>query len=377
MKHLTLLIKPVSGLCNLRCKYCFYRDLKKEDTQMQKMTPEVMHQLISRALAEAEQTVTFLFQGGEPTLAGLDFFRSFTEAVVVKKPKGLQVSYGIQTNGLLLDAEWAAFLKEHGFLVGLSLDGDAGAHDLNRVDAAGRGSYRQVMAAKRLMDEAGTQYNVLCVVTAATARHARQLYTWFRRQGLCYLQFIACLDPIAAERGTEKYSLTPERYGRFLCELFDLWYADWTRGSYVSIRLFDDYVHMLAGMGTSTCASSGHCGSYLVVEHDGGCYPCDFYVTPEWYLGNLMEAPLAALQNSARALDFRKEYPPRDECGDCPYLFVCRGGCKRDCQTGASLGGNYFCTSFRTFFEHALPKLQEIASAERRAHRKEEQICSG
>lgn len=369
MKHINLLIKPASGLCNLRCRYCFYHDLAKERQEKQFiMTGETADLLIDRAVNEAEQGIGFMFQGGEPTLAGLDFFRRFVSQVELKKKPHQQISYGIQTNGMVINEEWAQFLAQNNFLVGLSLDGQGDLHDLHRLDIAGKGSFRRVMDAKKAFDAAGTQYNILCVVTAAAASHARQLYSWFKKQGFQYLQFIACIDPIEAARGGEKFSLTPERYGRFLCDLFDPWFEDWSKGQYVSVRLFDDYVHILAGIPSGTCATSGSCGSYLVIESDGGAYPCDFYVTRDWLLGNIKEMNLEQLFNSEKARRFLLERAPNTECPGCQYYRICRGGCKRDCQMpNGELGNNYFCKAFKIFFEHAMPKLKIIANAEKRA----------
>ena len=365
MKNLTLLIKPASGLCNMRCKYCFYQELV-EGEKMGVMERQMSHKLIDRVRCEVTDSVTFMFQGGEPTLAGLDYFKDFTEYADKVCPSQLAVDYAIQTNGLALDEEWARFLKERDFLVGLSLDGGAQLHDRNRVDAAGKGTFNRVMGAKRILEQAGVPFNILCVVTSAAARSPGALYSWYKKQGLNYLQFIACLDPSSEERGQEGFSLTPERYGQFLCQLFDLWYNDWKRGEYVSIRLFDDYVRALAGLPTSTCATSGKCGSYIVVEYDGRCYPCDFYVEPRWYLGNITQDSLTGLRESEKAVAFIDEEKPMRLCSSCKYVSLCRGGCKRDCQRGSMLGENYYCQSFKALFDHAWPNLLEMAQAEQR-----------
>lgn len=372
MRHVNLLIKPASGLCNLRCKYCFYHDLAKNRQEKQSvMSRDTADVLIDKALCEAEREVTFSFQGGEPTLAGLDFFRYFVLRVKEKAERGLSVRYAIQTNGMLIDDEWAEFLAEHKFLVGLSLDGTPEMNNMHRVDASGAGTHKGIMSAVRSLERAGTDFNILTVVTANTARHARSVYTWMKKQGFRYLQFIACLDPLGQERGLHKYALTPEKYGVFLCELFDLWYDDWKRGDYVSIRLFDDYVHIAAGMGGGSCATSGECGGYLIIESDGSAYPCDFYVTDGWRLGSILNSGITELLECSRNREFiAQSAEAPQECRECTYFWICRSGCRRDRQLPeGGLGANYLCPSFKKLFGHAMPRILEMAAMEKQAVR--------
>ena len=371
MKSLSLLIKPASGLCNLRCRYCFYHDLKQHGAgNFGIMSPETMQTLVQRSLDPEYTHISYNFQGGEPTLAGLSFFRSFTEAVDKAKLPTQSVSYAIQTNGIILDEEWAAFLKSHGFLVGLSLDGPKQYHDENRIDAAGKGTHRQVEQVWKLLRQAGVEANLLTVVTRAAARHPQQIYSYLKSLSADYLQFIACLDPLDAERGGEAHSLTPERYGTFLCGLFDCWLRDYQAGQYVSIRQFDDWVHNLAGMPVSTCISTGHCGAYLVIEADGSAYPCDFYVTTEHKLGMIQDRSLQELME--RGIPFlQQSLPAPAACNGCPYAAACRGGCRRDriFQNGLPVE-NYFCPAYKRFFDHAWPQLNALAQRERQAYQR-------
>ena len=363
MKAVTFLIKPASGLCNLRCRYCFYHDLSKNRSEGHSgiMTAETAEALIRAAFAEAGEQgfVQFTFQGGEPTLAGLDFYRTFLALEEKYRPRGLQTGHAIQTNGIVLDQEWVTFLKENRFLVGLSIDGNQSIHDLHRVDAQGRGTWHTVRTALSLLDEAGVETNLLCVVTAAAAKHPQKLYTFLRDLGGHPLQFIPCLDPMEQLRGKESYSLTPEVYGRFLCSLFDLWYRDWKSGRYLSIRLFDDYLRLLLGMTPGSCASSGRCGSYLVAESDGSLYPCDFYVLDPWKLGNIRDMTVSEALSCDLSKAFHAERLPCPEnCKSCSWLPICRTGCKRDWTPQRE---NYYCPAFRKFFPYALPRLQEMA----------------
>ena len=365
MKSLTFLIKPASSLCDMRCRYCFYHDISdlREVKSMGIMAQDTAEALVRAAFGAVEPGgfVQFTFQGGEPTLAGLDFFRGFLELEERYRPRDVQVGHAIQTNGLHLNEEWAQFLKRHDFLVGLSLDGTQAIHDAHRVDAAGKGTWDRVTSALALLDRYRVETNLLCVVSASAAKNPQKVYASLRKLGGHPLQFIPCLDPMEAQRGGEAYSLKPEAYGRFLCSLFDCWYRDWKAGNYVSIRSFDDYLRILMRMNPSTCAASGACGSYLVVEGDGSLYPCDFYVLDEWKIGNIRKMGVEEALAAPASLRFIREGALRPEpCKTCLYFPICRGGCKRDWTQERK---NYYCTAFRTFFSYSLPRLQEMARA--------------
>jgi len=243
-------------------------------------------------------------------------------------------------------------------LVGLSLDGCADLHDRNRVDATGCGSYQRALEAFALLKKAGVETNLLCVLTAQVAKKPKRVYESLKSLGVP-IQFIPCLDPLEARRGSMPWSLTPDYYGGFLCTLFDLWYADLERGNYVSIRFFDDLLRRLLGLPPSSCAMAGSCGHYLVVEGDGTLYPCDFYVLDEWYLGNIRDVPVEDAMTSEAAGRFLKEGTKRPpECASCRHFALCRGGCKRDFTRD---GSNYYCKALRRFFDHATPRLREAA----------------
>lgn len=372
MPSVNLLIKPASSLCNMRCRYCFYADeaAHRALPSMGRMQPDTARLLIQRALEAAGETgsVSFSFQGGEPTLAGLPFFEQFTETVRTLNSANRPIHYGIQTNGLAVDAAWAKFLAEHHFLVGISLDGDKALHDSNRVDAAGRGTWARVCQSLTLLQKAGADCNLLCVVTRRCARGAVRTYHALQKTGVRYLQFIPCLDPLGEARGQRPWSLTPQDYGSFLCTLFDEWYRDWRAGNYTSVRLFDDYVHRMMGLPAGTCSTTGSCGGYLAAEADGGIYPCDFYVLDAFRLGSIREASLPDLQQSACLRRFLDEgQQPPAECAACGWKSLCQGGCQRDRFWDGAARHNYYCPSFRRFFAHAAVRLQEIAAAELRA----------
>lgn len=366
MDSIHFLIKPASGRCNMRCRYCFYEDEKinRQQADLGMMSLDTAELLIRRAMAEGRHHVSFAFQGGEPMLAGLPFYRAFVSLVDKHRPSGLSVSYSIQTNGTLVTAEWADFFRQSNFLVGLSLDGTRDLHDLYRLYADGKKSYSDVLAAFRLLSSRKVEANLLCVVTAQTAKKGQSVYQQMKKTGCRYLQFIPCLDPINMPRGTLSYSLSPELYARFLKTIFDLWYRDWESGNYVSIRLFDDYVHLLCGRPTGTCATCGSCGQYFTVEADGSVYPCDFFVLDPWRLGSLKDMSLTDLAQCERAKSFVHQgrgHPPA--CEGCRWLSLCNGGCRRDWVDRDSR--NFFCSSMKDFFAYAAPRLMTIARAER------------
>lgn len=368
MPPLHLLIKPASGLCNLRCKYCFYYDetQKREQASYGVMSLETLENVIGKALAYAQGSCTIAYQGGEPTLAGLDFFEESIRIQNRLNTRGLRIENAIQTNGVGLDENWARFFAQNHFLVGLSVDGTQQTHDCYRVDAQGKDTYARVLRTARLFDKYQVQYNILTVVHAQIARHAQAIYRQFRKLGFSYLQFIPCLDPLGEKTGEQAYSLTPQAFGNFLIQLFDLWYRDVCAGNGVSIRTFDNYIAMLLGQRPESCGMSGICGVQNVVEADGSVYPCDFYVLDAYRLGNLNQDGFETIEQNRRALRFIESSAEFDEkCRACRYFPICRGGCRRlrEPAPGYELPMNIYCASYQMFFDHALAPMQALAAS--------------
>lgn len=370
MKNIHFLIKPASSLCNLRCRYCFYADeaQNREQQSMGCMTEATARTLIEEGFRRIEPggAVSYAFQGGEPTAAGLPFFETFAAMARRLCPNGVRLSFSIQTNGTLLDEAWAEFFRREGFLVGISLDGFKDQHNLYRLDAQGGETWNRVVKAAALLQKHHVEVNALCVVTGQCAKRPERAYRELKKLGFDYLQFIACLDPIGEQRCGRPFSLTPSAYGKFLCRLFDLWYQDWEHGQYHSVRLFDDYIHILLGDNASTCATCGSCGSYFVVEGDGSVYPCDFFVLDQWRMGRLGECTLPEMAEGERAAAFLRwgqEKPA--ECASCRWRDICNGGCKNDWIQTADGSHNYYCEAFRTLLDYAMPRMQRIAQAER------------
>lgn len=366
MPALSLLIKPASGNCNMRCRYCFYADEldNREIRSYGKMSVDTMHTIVDKAMEYGDYECTIAFQGGEPTLAGLDFYRDLVAYVTAhENPKKLKIHYALQTNGYLINEEWAAFLGENHFLVGVSLDGLKEIHDRYRLDAAGKGTYQRVISAIRLLEKHQVEYNILTVVTAATARNGQKIYNYFKKNHFGYQQYIECLDPIGEEPGQHEYSLTPEKYGEFLKSMFDAWYLDMRSGTYVYNRYFENLMMIMAGQQPESCNMRGVCGKQWVFEADGSVYPCDFYALDQWRLGNIQENSFEEMDEKRDELGFIQwSMRQQEDCQKCRWFGLCRNGCRRNREpvTAEHTNRNYFCKSYQTFFEYAYPRLEEI-----------------
>lgn len=366
MPALSLLIKPASGNCNMRCRYCFYADEldNREIRSYGKMSVDTMHTIVDKAMEYGDYECTIAFQGGEPTLAGLDFYRDLVAYVTAhENPKKLKIHYALQTNGYLINEEWAAFLGENHFLVGVSLDGIKEIHDRYRLDAAGKGTYQRVISAIRLLEKHQVEYNILTVVTAATARNGQKIYNYFKKNHFGYQQYIECLDPIGEEPGQHEYSLTPEKYGEFLKSMVDAWYLDMRSGTYVYNRYFENLMMIMAGQQPESCNMRGVCGKQWVFEADGSVYPCDFYALDQWCLGNINKNSFEEMDQKRDELGFIQwSMRQQEDCQKCRWFGLCRNGCRRNREpvTAEHTNRNYFCKSYQMFFEYAYPRLEEI-----------------
>lgn len=365
MPPLSLLIKPASGSCNMRCQYCFYTDETENRSipLMGRMSLETMGVLVDKAMSYSEGDCAFTFQGGEPTLAGLPFFQALTNHID-RHPAAGRVRYSMQTNGYDLNEDWARWFAEHRVLVGVSLDGPKEIHDRYRLDHAGRGTFSRVMASLRLLEKYGVEYNILTVVSAANARRARQVYSFFQKHGFHYQQYIECLDPIGEAWGGHEFSLTPERYEVFLKNLFDAWYQDMRAGRHVYNRHFENLLMLLDGQQPESCNLQGTCAQQWVIEADGGVYPCDFYALDQWRLGNILEDAFETMEERRQASGFiQLSQPVPEECRICRWLPLCRNGCRRNREPLEEQGKNYFCSAYRGFLEYAYPRMTEVLAS--------------
>ncbi len=353
--QLTMMIKPASAACNLRCDYCFYFDevANRKEGVRPFMSDEVTDSIIKKSLAEAKEC-SFVFQGGEPSLAGLPFFERFVSQVERFRFPDSTVHYAFQTNGLNLDRTWAQFFKAHDVLVGVSFDGTCRIHDLHRLDTQGKGSGRRVLSSIQMLQAEGVAFNVLSVVTNELAQNAELVYSYLVNHGIRYHQYIPCMDPLQGG----KTFLSPSVYATFLKQLFDLWFASYQQGQPVSIRFFDNLVGMVLGYPPESCDMAGVCSPGYVVESNGDVYPCDFYCIDEQLMGCIVGNSFAELDEQRKRLRFIEDSPNRiDACAQCPWKNLCRGGCKRyRTETGYR-----FCSTMQEFFPYAIKRLEHVA----------------
>ena len=330
MKYLSFLIKPASSLCNLRCTYCFYKDVsnKREVKSYGIMKKETMEVLIDRAVDAVDEDgiLNFAFQGGEPTLAGLQYFYDFVQ-YVEKRKTNQNVYYSLQTNGVLIDEKWAEFFKKYSFLVGVSLDGYESNHDFFRKDEKGQGVYKKIIKGIECLKKYHVQYNILTVLTNRLAKHPKAFYDFIRTQDFPFVQCIPCLGELGSLDG---FQLTLDSYVNFYKKIYDLWLEDYVNGKYRSIYLFDNLLLMLCDRPPQQCGMLGFCNVQFVIESNGNVYPCDFYVLDQYYIGNIKEQSIEEMLKSKNLEDFIKEEKKSSPlCKECPFWKICRGGCKR------------------------------------------------
>ncbi len=349
MKPLTLLIKPAAGLCNMNCGYCFYR-AASEGRENRVMTTGTVDALIQKIREYQPSALSVMFQGGEPTLAGIEYYRYFIDRV--RTNLSVPVQYALQTNGLLLDEEYAAFFKKYGFLIGVSLDGNRKTNDRYRRDRNGGGVLPQILNAVSVLKKYNVDFNILSVIDDENAGDIVSTWNYFKKHGFDYLQFIPYVDE------GNGVSLSVEAYGDFLKKSFDLWYDDYMRGKYVSVRHIDNYIGILLGRPPENCAMCGVCGSYFVAEANGDLYPCDFYCKDPYKLGSIFDPEPFAINETHRRFIAASEVI-HAHCAGCRYYALCRGGCRRD-RTDHDTKNRY-CKAYYEFFEYAAGRMLRVA----------------
>ena len=362
MQPFTLLIKPSGSDCNLDCKYCFYKDRAPEAGQgRQRMSDQVLEKLVKDYLGLGFAVSGFAWQGGEPTLMGLDFYKKVVELQKKYGSAGQQVSNALQTNAILLDEKWYQFLHDNKFLAGISIDGPKEFHDYYRLDHSGCGTFDKVTRAIQTCKEYKVEFNTLTLLNNKNVEHPDDLFDFFIENSIRYLQFIPCVETDPATGKVADFSVTPQQYGEFLCRTFDRWY-DYgpTR---LSIRDFDSILsYCLSGKHT-ICTFDRQCSQYIVVEHTGDCFCCDFFVEPKWRLGNIFESPIGKLASSDKKRSFaRAKQNLCNKCLVCRHIDVCRGGCMKDKLGGDWPSQSYFCESYTRFFDYAMPRFMQFAA---------------
>lgn len=361
-----LLAKPTGAICNLNCQYCFF--LAKEQLypgSSFRMADDLLETYLQQLLA-AHRTpeVTVAWQGGEPTLMGLEFFQRSIELVEKHKKPGQQVTHTLQTNGTRLTDDWGRFFKQHNFLVGLSIDGPQPLHDTYRVDKRDRGTFHQVMQGWQILKRHQVDINILCTVNAANGDHPLEVYRFFRDElGAEFIQFIPIIERVNEDGSTliqsgnqvTERSVQPEQFGQFLIGVFD----EWVRRDVgkVFIQHFDAALANWVGVPPSVCIFSKTCGTALALEHNGDLYSCDHFVEPDYKLGNIQDTPMIDLVASDQQRQFgqAKADTLPAYCQNCEVRFACNGGCPKNrfLETpDGEPGLNYLCAGYKAFFTH-------------------------
>ncbi len=360
-KITSLLIKPASAVCNLDCEYCFYLDRDADpykDLPARRMTMDTLERLVDTYLFYSYPNATFAFQGGEPTLAGLDFFTKLVEFQQRFGRDGQNVSNALQTNGVLLDKDWCELFRAYNWLIGISIDGPEEVNDLYRFNRAGHGTWKKVMQGIEVMQKEKVDFNVLCVLSQSNVHKPKEIYKFFRGLGLDFMQFIP-LSEFHPDGTPMPFTITPEEYGRFMCEVFDLW---WPERRKVRVRFFDNLAEALAGQKPGNCTMHETCDSYVVVEYNGDIYPCDFFVEKEWKLGNVNLDSWSEVSRRVRRYNFAaKKTLAHPECQVCEYQSICHGGCPKSRHGPHKKFEDldYFCQAYKMIFGKAVGPLRD------------------
>jgi uncharacterized protein len=387
------MVKPIGSLCNLDCTYCYY--LHKEALLQQPRQPRMADEMLERHIrqyieAQTGDEVVFSWQGGESTILGVAFFRKVVELQARYRKPGQRIENDLQTNGTLLDEEWAVFLKQNRFLVGLSCDGPKPLHDRYRPTKGGAPTHDKVMAAARLLQQHEVPFAVLCVVNRESAKHPLDVYRFLTRElGALRVQLISCVEPKdfrnvapqrwdpailpivgtpAAKPGTPDsvvtdWSVDSDDWGAFLCSVWDDWYAhDYGQ---VYVDLFENAVAQSLGLPAQRCITAEFCGKALAVEHDGDVFSCDHYVYSEYRLGNLADTHLGtmAYSEAQQKFGFAKRDALPKYCKECPHLKLCWGECPKNrlLRTPSGEAGlNYLCPGLKRFYAHIARDMPEI-----------------
>lgn len=377
-----IMTKPIGPRCNIDCKYCYYLEKEKLFPEEKKfrMSDDVLESYIRQTVDCAVEAglpeVQFAWQGGEPTMLGVEYFRKVVTLQAKYLPPNLSATNAFQTNGILLNDDWGQFLQDNGFLVGLSVDGPKKIHDHYRVDRAGRPTFDAVMRGLEVLQRHKVEHNALCTVHRANGGKGKEVYKFLKGIGFNHIQFIPIVERVGAGglagapqvdqdpgNSVSKWSVSPRVYGKFLCEVFDQWFRnDLGR---VFVQFFDAQVGVWMGQPSSLCVFAETCGNALALEHDGSLYSCDHYVYPEYRLGRINDIPMRDMIWSDRQAQFGRDKADAltEQCRACDFRFACHGGCPKHrfsmSKTGEP-GHNYFCESYTMFFRHAGARLTEL-----------------
>ncbi len=366
-REFQIFAKPVGAACNMHCDYCYY--LSRADlypgNKLALMSDELLERYIIQHIeATTDDVVLFSWHGGEPVLAGIDFYKKALAFQKKHNRKRKRIINGIQTNGTLLDDELCRFMSEENFIAGISLDGPQKYHDRYRKDSRGRGSFARVMRGYELLGKHGVMTEILCVVNSFNAVHPLPVYEFFRAVDARYITFLPLVErDVHSESGVTAATVPAEQYGIFLSEIFDRWSADDI--GRIEIQIFEEATRRAFGREHSLCIFRVDCGGVPVVEHNGDFYSCDHYVDEDHFLGNISEGSLAGFLDSERQHAFgrAKSLTLPGYCRECDFLDMCNGECPRNrfiSTPGGEPGLNYLCEGYKIFFEHCQPFIEAL-----------------
>lgn len=363
-RSLSVMWKTVSEDCNLACDYCYYSTCGGKPGKINRIDSALLDTFMKDYMRHTDGVAAFAWQGGEPLLAGLDFFEEAVALQAKYAPPRTVISNALQTNGTLLTDKWAAFLKTYRFLVGVSLDGPKDIHDARRVDARGQGSYDRVMNGIGHLRRHGVDFNILTVIHKGNVNRAVELLAFYKREKFDHVQFIPCMDFRSQETNRPGvYEITPEEYGVFLSEAFDLWYNG--GAPELSVRFFDNMLSVYMNEQAELCIHRSACPDMLVLEQNGDAFPCDFFIGEEWKLGNVGVHSLDDILASP-VYDQFKALKPRlpEPCRSCQWKALCHGGCPRNrnwSDNRMTSEPDYFCASYQMIYAHADERMKSLA----------------
>ena len=328
-----------------------------------RMGDEVLEKMVNDYVGLNLAVSNFAWQGGEPTLMGLDFYKKVIELQKKAGKDGQLICNALQTNGILLDDDWCKFLNEYQWLTGISLDGPKKFHDYYRLNKAGNGTYDRVAGSIEKCKEHKVEFNILTLLNDKNVKEPDELFDFFTGMGIKYLQFIPCVERDSAGNGIASFSVSPDEFGDFLCKIFDRWLE--YGPAELSVRIFDSLLSYIVHRRHTNCTFGQRCDDYIVIEHNGDAFCCDFFVEEEYRLGNVLDTPIDKLMNSKTKTQFaRQKSDINTKCLICRHSEICRGGCLKDriVTNNRFSDVSYFCGAYKRLFEHAVPKLSQIAA---------------
>lgn len=369
-REFQIFAKPAGAECNLHCTYCYYLGKKSlyRGTKPLLMTGVILENyIIQHIKASNEQIISFSWHGGEPLLAGIDFFRKIIALQKKHQPAGKKIINGIQTNGTLLNENWCNFFVSENFNVGISIDGPEKMHDLLRRTGANGSTFMKVLSGYELLQKSGIQPEILCVVSAGNVKYPDEVYNFFRQLNASYITFLPLVERLPGSvTEVTRDSVPSEEFGRFLCKVFDEW-VEKDIGS-VKIQIFEEAARVAFNQDHTLCIFKVNCGRVPVLEHNGDFYSCDHYVDSDHLLGNITDKSLSNLLDSAdqQAFGSLKSNALPKFCRECDVLAMCNGECPKNrfiCTPEGDPGLNYLCNGYKLFFNHCSPFVEAISTA--------------